>query len=152
MKRYVVCWFYVFFCNKVIIYSAWNLFLSQLRQFNVHEIPSVCLVSSYFNISNSVVNNNMKKSISKKPSLCPPVPPKYFLDEIFGHLSRTISRVVHPQKELHPQFQKSPVLCLGFNFWMEFLVHKAEFILFSLTRLSIRVHTRQLQSRVNQVI
>ena len=40
---------------------------------------------------------------------CSPLPPKHFRGEIFGHLSRTISRVVHPQKKVHPQFRKSPV-------------------------------------------
>ena len=33
MKRYVVCCFYVCFYNKVRIYSVWNIFQSQLRQF-----------------------------------------------------------------------------------------------------------------------
>ena len=75
--------FYILFYNKVRIYSACNLFQSQLRQCNVHEIPSVRLASSYFTISNSVANNNMK-SISKESSLCPPVPPKYLRDEILG--------------------------------------------------------------------
>ena len=49
MKRYVVCWF-LFFISHVRIYCILNIFQSQLRQLNVHEIFTVCLMFDLFKL------------------------------------------------------------------------------------------------------
>ena len=99
-----------------------NYFKVNFDNWMLTKFFTVRLVSSNFTIWNSVANN-MKKSICREPSLSRfgvPVPPKYFRGEIFRHLSRTISRVVHPKKKLHPQFRKSPVLFVSQVFLLHF--------------------------------